>query len=213
MRTTRNADINDLSFDEHLSLVVDPELTEGANARLIIRLTAARLRHNVRLEDIDYRSPRGLNKALILQLGRGQWPCDSPNLIIGSPTGVGKTWLACVLTHKACRDDYSLCYLRLPRLMEELALAHGDGRFAKLITGYAKTDLLILNDWGLTPFTAAQRRDLLELLDDRYGNRSTLMTRQMPEDKWNALIGDLTFGDAMLYRLVHTAYRIELKGE
>ncbi|WP_080224002.1 IS91 family transposase [Pseudomonas syringae] len=112
-----------------------------------------------------------------------------------------------------CRDGYSVRYLRLPRLMEELGLAHGDGRFAKLMAGYAKTDLLILDDWGLAPFTAAQRRDMLELLDDRYGNRSTLVTSQMPVDKWHALIGDPTLGDAILDRLVHNAYRIELKGE
>lgn len=117
------------------------------------------------------------------------------------------------LAHKACRDGYSVRYLRLPRLMEELGLAHGDGRFAKLMAGYAKTDLLILDDWGLAPFTTAQRRDMLELLDDRYGNRSTLVTSQMPVDKWHALIGDPTLGDAILDRLVHNAYRIELKGE
>lgn len=138
-------DINDLSFDERLGLMVDRELTERENARLTTRLKAARLRHNACREDIDYRSPRGLDKSLILQLGSGQWLRDGLNLIIGGPTGVGKTWLACALAHKACRDGYSVRYLRLPRLMEELGLAHGDGRFAKLMTGYAKTDLLILD--------------------------------------------------------------------
>ncbi|MGZ7460281.1 IS21-like element ISPre4 family helper ATPase IstB, partial [Pseudomonas sp. Ma2-10] len=148
-------DINDLSFDERLGLMVDRELTERENTRLSSRLKLARLRHNACLEDIDYRSPRGLDKSLILQLGGGQWLRDGLNLIIGGPTGVGKTWLACALAHKACRDGYSVRYLRLPRLMEELGLAHGDGRFAKLMAGYAKTDLLILDDWGLAPFTAA----------------------------------------------------------
>ncbi|KPX12840.1 IS21-like element helper ATPase IstB [Pseudomonas syringae] len=206
-------DIHDLSFDERLGLMVDRELTEREDARMATCLKAARLRYNACLEDIDYRSPRGLDKALILQLGSGQWLRDGLNLIIGGSTGVGKTWLACALAHKACRDGYSVRYLRLPRLMEELSLAHGDGRFAKLMAGYAKTDLLILDDWGLAPFSAPQRRDMLELLDDRYGNRSTLVTSQMPVDKWHALIGDPTLGDAILDRLVHNAYRIELKGE
>lgn len=209
----KTPDIDSLSFEERLGLLVDRELTERDDKRLSSRLRQARLKHNACLEDIDYRSPRGLDKSLILQLGSGQWLRDGLNLIIGGPTGVGKTWLACALAHKACRDGYSVRYLRLPRLMEELGLAHGDGRFAKLMAGYAKTDLLILDDWGLAPFTAAQRRDMLELLDDRYGNRSTLVTSQMPVDKWHALIGDPTLGDAILDRLVHNAYRIELKGE
>lgn len=147
------------------------------------------------------------------RLGSGQWLRDGLNLIIGGATDVGKTWQACALAHKACRDGYSVRYLRLPRLMEELALAHGDGRFAKLMAGYAKTDLIILDDWGVAAFTATQRRDMLEVLDDRYGHRSTLVTSQMPVDKWHELIGDPTLADALLDRLVHNAYRIELKGE
>ena len=141
-------DIGSLSFEERLGLLVDRELTERDDKRLSSRLRQARLRHNACLEDLDYRSPRGLDKALILQLSSGQWLRDGLNLIINGPTGVGKTWLACALAHQACRDGYSVRYLRLPRLLEELGLAHGDGRFAKLMSSYAKTDLLILDDWG-----------------------------------------------------------------
>ena len=145
----KTPDINSLSFEERLGLLVDRELTERDDKRLSSRLRQARLKHNACLEDIDYRSPRGLDKALILQLSGGQWLRDGLNLIINGPTGVGKTWLACALAHQACRDGYSVRYLRLPRLLEELGLAHGDGRFAKLMSSYAKTDLLILDDWGL----------------------------------------------------------------
>ena len=209
----KTPDIDSLSFEERLGLLVDRELTERDDKRLSSRLRQARLKHNACLEDIDYRSPRGLDKALILQLSSGQWLRDGLNLIIGGPTGVGKTWLACALAHQACREGYSVRYLRLPRLLEEMGLAHGDGRFAKLMSSYAKTDLLILDDWGLAPFTAEQRRDMLELLDDRYGQRSTIVTSQMPVDNWHELIGDPTLADAILDRLVHNAYRINLKGE
>lgn len=203
----KTPDIDSLSFEERLGLLVDRELTEREDKRLSSRLRLARLRHNVCLEDIDYRAPRGLDKALILQLGSGQWLRDGLNLIIGGPTGVGKTWLACALAHQACRDGYNVRYLRLPRLLEELGLAHGDGRFAKLMGSYAKTDLLILDDWGLAPFNAEQRRDML---DDRYGQRSTLVTSQMPVENWLDLIGDPTLADAIFDRLVHNAYRIQL---
>ncbi|SFQ08334.1 DNA replication protein DnaC [Ectopseudomonas toyotomiensis] len=199
-------DIGSLSFEERLGLLVDRELTERDDKRLSSRLRQARLRHNACLEDLDYRSPRGLDKALILQLSSGQWLRDGLNLIINGPTGVGKTWLACALAHQACREGYSVRYLRLPRLLEELGLAHGDGRFAKLMSSYAKTDLLIFDDWGLAPFTAEQRRDMLELLDDRYSQRSTIVTSQMPVDNWHELIGDPTLADAILDRLVHNAY-------
>ncbi|MFI9673238.1 hypothetical protein PA6566_01055 [Pseudomonas aeruginosa] len=142
----------------------DGEITAEQATLLILQNTAMPGCANACLEDLDYRSLHGLAKALILQLSSGQWLRDGLNLIIGGPTGVGKTWLACALAHKACRDGYSVRYLRLPRLLEELGLAHGDGRFAKLMSSYAKTDLLILDDWGLAPFTGEQRRDMLELL-------------------------------------------------
>jgi DNA replication protein DnaC len=150
---------------------------------------------------------------LIVQLAACRWVQEGLNLIINGPTGVGKTWIACALAHKACRQGYTVLYLRTPRLFEQLSLAHGDGRFPKLMDAFAKTDLIVLDDWGLTTLTAEQRRDLLELLDDRHGSRSTLVTSQLPVDHWHEIIGDPTLADAILDRLVHNAYRIHLKGE
>ena len=202
-----------LSFEERLGLLVDRELTERQDRRLQTRLRQARLKHNACVEDMDLRAPRGLDKALMRQLATCRWVHEGLNLIINGATGVGKTWMACALAQKACREGYSALYLRLPRLFEDLGLAHGDGRFSKLMAGFAKTDLIILDDWGLAKFTAEQRRDLLELLDDRHGHRSTLVTSQVPVDHWHDVIGDPTLGDAILDRLVHNAYRITLKGE
>jgi DNA replication protein DnaC len=206
-------DIDTLSFEERLGLLADREITDREDRRLNTRLRQARLRQNACLEDIDYRAPRGLDKALIAQLATCRWVHEGLNLIINGPAGVGKTWIACALAHKACREGYTALYLRLPRLLEELHLAHGDGRFPKLMAGLAKTDLIVLDDWGLAKLSAEQRRDLLELLDDRHGNRSTIVTSQLPVDHWHEVIGDPTLADAILDRLVHNAYRINLKGE
>ena len=206
-------DIDSLSFEERLGLLADREMTEREDRRLKTRLRQAKLKHHACIEDIDYRSARGLDKALILQLAACRWIHEGLNLILNGPTGVGKTWIACALAHKACQEGYSALYLRLPRLFEELNLAHGDGRFPKLMTTFARTDLIVLDDWGLAKLTAEQRRDLLELLDDRHGNRSTLVTSQVPVDHWHEVIGDHTLADAILDRIVHNAYRINLKGE
>ena len=207
------ADIDTLGFEERLGLLADREITEREDRRLKTRLRQARLKHNACIEDIDYRAPRGLDKALLLQLSACRWITEGLNLIINGPTGVGKTWIACALAQKACREGHTALYLRLPRLFEELSLAHGDGRFPKLMAAFAKTDLIILDDWGLAKFTAEQRRDLLELLDDRHGNRSTIVTSQLPLDHWHKIIGDPTLADAILDRLIHNAYRINLRGE
>jgi DNA replication protein DnaC len=169
-------EIEDLSFEERLGLLADRELTEREDRRLQTRLRQARLRQNACLEDIDYRAPRGLDKALITQLATGQWIRERLNVILPGPTGVGKTWIGCALAHHACRQGYTVRYLRLPRLFEELRLAHADGRFPKLMSTLARTDLLVLDDWGLTTLDTEARRDLLELLDDRHGQRSTLVT-------------------------------------
>jgi DNA replication protein DnaC len=202
-----------LSFEERLGLLADREMTERQDRRLKTRLRQARLKHNACVEDLDYRAPRGLDKALMLQLATCRWVREGLNLIINGPTGVGTTWIACALAQKACREGYTALYLRLPRLFEELSLAHGEGRFTRLMAGFAKTDLIILDDWGLAKLTAEQRRDLLELIDDRHGIRSTVVTSQVPLEHWHDVIGDPTLGDAILDRLVHSAYRINLKGE
>lgn len=206
-------DIEHLSFEERLGLLVDRELTEREDRRLQTRLRQARLKHSACLEDLDTRTPRGLDKALITQLATGQWIRQGLNLLILGPTGVGKTWIACALAQQACRQGFTTRYLRGPRLFEDLHLAHADGRFPKLMAGYAKTDLIVLDDWGLASLDAAARRDLLELLDDRHGQRSTLVTSQLPVEHWHEVIGDPTLADAILDRLVHSAYRITLKGE
>ena len=194
-------------------MLADREITEREDRRLKTRLRQAKLKHNACIEDIDYRAPRGLDKALILSLASCRWITEGLNLIINGPAGVGKTWIACALAQKACRESHTALYLRLPRLFEELRLAHGDGRFPKLMATFAKTDLIVLDDWGLAKLTAEQRRDLLELLDDRHGNRSTIVTSQLPVDHWHEMIGDPTLADAILDRLIHNAYRINLKGE
>jgi len=206
-------EIDSLSFEERLGLLVDREITEREDRRMKTRLRQAKLKHHACVEDIDYRAPRGLDKALTLQLASCRWVHEGLNLIINGPTGVGKTWIACAMAQKACREGYTALYLRLPKLFQALSLAHGDGRFPKLMSAFAKTDLIILDDWGLAKLTAEQRRDLLELLDDRHGNRSTIVTSQLPVDHWHEIIGDPTLADAILDRLIHNAYRINLKGE
>jgi DNA replication protein DnaC len=206
-------DIEDLSFEQRLGLLVDREMTERADRRLTTRLRQARLKQLACLEDIDYRQARGLDRSLMSDLARCQWIKKHRNVLITGPTGVGKTWIACALAHKACRNGYSARYLRLPRLLEEMPIAKGDGSYPKLLTRLAKTDVLVLDDWGLTTLNAEQRRDLLEILEDRYDLRSTLVTSQLPLDQWHAFIGDATLADAILDRLVHNAYKINLKGE
>ena len=206
-------DIEDLSFEERLGLLVDREMTEREDRRLKTRLRQAKLRQSACVEDIDYRQPRGLDKSLILDLAGCQWIKRHLNIMITGPTGVGKTWIACALAQKACREGYRALYLRLPKLLQELPIAKGDGTYIKLLARLAKIDVLILDDWGLSKLMAEQRRDLLEILEDRYDSRSTIVTSQLPVDKWHDIIGDPTLADAILDRLVHNAYKINLRGE
>jgi DNA replication protein DnaC len=206
-------DIAALSFEERLGLLVDRESTERENRRLTTRLRQAKLRQTACIEDIDYRHPRGLDKTLMTRLTTCQWVRDRHNVLITGPTGIGKTWLACALGHKVCREGWTALYLRLPRFLQELPIAKGDGRYGKLLTTLAKTDLLILDDWGLAPLSDENRRDLLELLDDRYDRRATMVTSQLPVDHWHEALGEPTLADAILDRLVHNAYKIALQGE
>ncbi len=206
-------DIEELDFEERLGLLVDRELTAREDRRLKTRLRTARLRQQAAIEDLDYQHPRGLDKSLMCDLASCQWIRRHLNLLITGPTGVGKTWIGCALAHKACRSGFTAQYRRLSRLFDELSYAHADGRYPLLMKKLARTDLLVLDDWGLAKLTAPQRRDLLEVLDDRHDRRSTLITSQLPVEHWHKIIGDPTLADAILDRLVHNAYRIELKGE
>ena len=177
------------------------------------RLRKARLRQNAVVEDIDFRHPRGLDKVLMVSLSTCQWIRDHQNLVITGPTGVGKTYLACALSQKACRDGYSARYLRLPRLFQDLALAKGDGSYAKTLQELAKVNILLLYDFGLEALAVEQRHDLLEILEDRHGVHSTLVTSQLPVEHWHETIRDGTLADAILDRLIHNVHRISLKGE
>jgi DNA replication protein DnaC len=206
-------DIDELSFEERLGLLVDREMTEREDRRLTTRLRQAKLKQNACIEDIDFKQPRGLDKSLILDLAQCQWIKKHLNLLITGPTGVGKTWIACALAQKACREGFTSLYLRLPRLLQELPIAKGDGTYTRLMNRLAKVDVLIVDDWGLSKLIAEQRRDLLEILEDRHDIRSTIVTSQLPLDQWHHIIGDPTLADAILDRLVHNAYKINLKGE
>jgi DNA replication protein DnaC len=202
-----------LEHAEWLALLLEHEATLRRQKRFESRARAARLRHQASVEDVDYRAARGLDRTLFLRLATCEWIRVRHNLLITGPCGAGKSWLACALGHKACREDLAVGYHRMPRLFATLATARADGRYARMLRSLARLDLLILDDWGPEPFDAEQRRDLLEIVEDRYEARSIIVTSQLPVDRWYEVIGNPTIADAILDRLVHNARRIELKGE
>jgi DNA replication protein DnaC len=208
----RQASYAELSFEERLGLLVDAEWTARENRRQAQRLKAARLKLAACVEDIDYRQPRGLDKAVLRSLATCQWIAAHQNVICIGPTGTGKTFLACALASQACRQGYTARYYRAPRLFQDLALARGDGSYPPLLAKLARTDLLVVDDWGLAPLTDWERRDFLEVVDDRHGTRSTLLAGQLPMSHWHECIGDPTLADAICDRLVHNAHQLTLKG-
>lgn len=205
-------DAASLSHAEWLAILLDRESAMRVDKRLTARLRHARLRQQATPEDVDYRAARGLDRSLFQNLLTGAWIKAHEGVLICGPTGVGKSYLACALAHKACRDNHSVIYQRAPKLFAELALARGDGRHERMMRSLCRADVLVLDDWGLALLDAGARHDLLELLEERYARKSLIITSQLPVDTWHDFIGDLTYADAILDRVAHNAHRINLSG-
>lgn len=208
-----NPEYQHLSFEERLGLLVDREAIERENRRLAARLKGARLRQSAAIEDVDFRHSRGLDRSVVLSLAACNWLRTRRNCLITGPTGVGKSFLACALGHRACREGFTVRYTRMPRLLGELIAGRVDGSYNDRLYQLARLNLLVIDDWGVAPLTDENRRDLLEILDDRYDSSSTLVTSQLPVERWHEYLGDPTLADAILDRLVHNAHTLALTGE
>jgi DNA replication protein DnaC len=205
--------MNDLSFEERIAMLADAECLFRENKKMKRLLKNAKLKLSASLEDVDYRAPRGLDKPVMRSLGTCGWIRKRQNVIIVGPTGTGKTFIACALAQRACREGMSAFYLRTPTLYRTLAMARADGSYGRVLAKLARTSVLVLDDIGLAALSDHERRDLLEVIEDRHGSASTILTSQLPVEHWHEVIGDPTIADALLDRLVHNAHRISLKGE
>ena len=201
-----------LAFDDRLGLLVDAEWIAREQRKLAKRLRAAKLRYPASIEDVDFKHPRGLDRQQVLSLGNGGFVQSRHNLVITGPTGVGKSYLACAFVERACRLGYKASYVRLPRLLQQLAVGRGDGSYVRVLDRLARLDLLAIDDWLLAPLRDTERRDLVEVIEDRSERVSTLIASQLPTKDWHASIGDPNLADAICDRLLHNAHRIELKG-
>ena len=208
-----NPQYADLSFEERLGLLVDIETTRRANNSLRRRIQAARFPIVATIEDLDLSAKRGLNRGQVLQLAQSEWVSRHLNLLVLGATGAGKTYLACALGRAACQAGYKVRYERTSRLLQSLEQAHADGSYPQLLRTLARTHLLVFDDWLRDPLSRSQARDLLEILDDRYGRSATMVVTQVPVTEWHIRIPDPTLSDAVLDRLIHNAYRLELQGE
>jgi DNA replication protein DnaC len=206
-------DMDGLAFEERFSMLVDAQHLFRENKRMKRLLENAKLKLAASMEDIDYRSPRGLDKSVMLGLASCDWVRKHRNVIIVGPTGSGKTFLSCALAHRACREGMTAFYLRTPKLYYTLAMARADGSYARVLAKLARTSVIILDDLGMAALADGERRDLLEVIEDRHGSASTIITSQLPVEHWHEVIGDPTIADALLDRLVHNAHKINLKGE
>lgn len=211
---SEQADMTELSFEERFALLVDQQWNWKQNRALARRLVNAKLRHRASVEDIDFRQPRGLDRALVRSLAQSStWVGQHQNVFLIGPTGIGKSFLACALAEKACRDGYTAFYTRASPLFRDLSLARADGSLRSRLVRLAKMDVLVVDDWAMAPLSDIERRDFLEICEDRYQIRSTILTSQLPVAQWHAQIGDPTLADSILDRLVHNAYRVEMQGE
>lgn len=201
----------DLSFDDRFGMLVDAEVVARDSSRLQGRLRTAKLRQSVCMEDLDFRTPRGLDRSLFAKLATSQWISSHKNVLIDGPTGSGKSFIACALAQKSCRDGYTAVYERATSLFHQLAIAKATGQYSKLLTSIARKDVLVIDDFGLAVLTDEQRHDFLEIMEDRYERRSTVIAGQLPIDNWHEVIGEPTIADAILDRLVHNAYKIRIK--